>query len=148
MNPTTKEPQPPTLEADEATNNFDTSLLNAGDEDDDVSADNSRSKVEEGRRVCPSEMKKKSVGDPDMEKRKAADNVVADDNAELLLLGRVKKKAHACSECPAKFYTREGLDAHARVHAGKKPFECPHCNLDISSKSHLQVRDRCLCVKH
>lgn len=53
------------------------------------------------------------------------------------------ERKYLCLLCPLKFWTKQNLDRHQRVHDGKKPYPCPHCSarftLPHSVKSHIKA---------
>merc|ERR1719334_472860 len=47
-------------------------------------------------------------------------------------------KNHQCPHCPKRFWCKNVLKNHLRVHDGKKPFECPHCHNKFTQKTNLR----------
>lgn len=55
---------------------------------------------------------------------------------------KLKKASFPCNKCSSKFYTKDSLVAHMRVHEGNKPFSCDICQASLSTKSHLKIHMR------
>ncbi|XP_022114657.2 zinc finger protein 436 isoform X1 [Pieris rapae] len=50
---------------------------------------------------------------------------------------RIENNRFLCSQCPASFGTRSGLDAHEHEHAGDRPYLCAFCVCAYTSPSAL-----------
>merc|ERR1712129_26511 len=59
----------------------------------------------------------------------------------------LKLRPHQCLHCDKKFFEKQSLEQHQRVHDGKKPFMCKHCGARFSGSSSMNTHIRTIHLK-
>ncbi|MCP4491328.1 MAG: hypothetical protein GY820_29035 [Gammaproteobacteria bacterium] len=53
-----------------------------------------------------------------------------------------------CAVCKKRFFCKEDLKVHYRIHSESKPFSCPHCEYKSSQKSNVRGHIRLIHPQH